>query len=92
MILLIKIKKLGPKRKKCIFLRYFEHLKEYVFTSEQGGNINEFESQHVIFIKNNLFDKEKYVKTYLFTKLKARRFHYTNRNKHTSKWDKFRGR
>ena len=41
--------KLGPRGKKCIFIRYSEHSKGYVLIGEQpGGSVTELESRDVI--------------------------------------------
>ena len=44
--------KLGPRGKKCIFIRYSEHSKGYVLIGEQpDGSVTELESRDVDFIK-----------------------------------------
>lgn len=49
-----KFRKLGLKGKWCVFLRYSEHLKCYVFFSEQdNGIIIEFKSHNTTFLENN---------------------------------------
>lgn len=49
-----KFGKLGPKGKKCIFIRYSEHSKGYVFIGElEDGSITEIESRDVTFLEND---------------------------------------
>lgn len=49
-----KFGKLGPKGKKCIFIRYPEQSKGYAFIAEQAdGNISEMESRDVTFLEND---------------------------------------
>ena len=44
--------KLGPRGKKCIFIRYSEHSKSYVLIGEQAdGSVTELESRDVDFIE-----------------------------------------
>ena len=44
--------KLGPRGKKCIFVRYSEHSKDYVFVGEQAdGTISEIESRDADFLE-----------------------------------------
>ena len=44
--------KLGPRGKKCIFVRYFEHSKGYVFIGEQlDGTISKIESRDAEFLE-----------------------------------------
>ena len=46
--------KLGPRGKKCIFIRYSELFKWFVFVGEEAnGKMIEFESQDVIFLKKD---------------------------------------
>ena len=60
-----KYGKLGPRGKKNIFIRYNEQSKGYVFIGEQeGGNITEFESRDVTFLKND-FPKQGQIGKYL---------------------------
>jgi hypothetical protein len=48
-----KYGKLGPRGKKCIFIRYSEHSKGYVLIGEQpNGSVTEVESRDVDFIEN----------------------------------------
>ena len=45
--------KLGPRGKKCIFIRYSEHSKGYVLIGEQtDGSVTEIESRDVTFLEN----------------------------------------
>ena len=47
-------RKLGPRGKKCIFIRYSEHSKGYVLIGEQSdGNITEIESRDVTFSESD---------------------------------------
>ena len=47
-------RKLGPRGKKSIFIRYSETSKGYVFFGEQAsGSITEFESRNATFLENN---------------------------------------
>ena len=46
--------KLGARGKKCIFIRYLEHSKGYVFIGEHNsGSLTEFESRDVTFLEND---------------------------------------
>ena len=46
--------KLGARGKKCIFIRYSEHSKGYVFIGEHNsGSLTEFESRDVTFLEND---------------------------------------
>ena len=46
--------KLGPMRKRCIFIRYSEHSNGYVFLGEDmNGRVIEFESQDIIFLEDD---------------------------------------
>ena len=46
--------KLGPRGKKCIFIRYLEFSKEYVFFGEDmNGRVIEIESRDVIFLEED---------------------------------------
>ena len=46
--------KLGAQGKKCIFIRYSEHSKGYVFIGEHNsGSLTEFESRDVTFLEND---------------------------------------
>jgi transposase InsO family protein len=48
-----KYGKLGPRGKKCIFIKYSEHSKGYVLIGEQpDGSVTEMESRDVDFIEN----------------------------------------
>lgn len=48
-----KYKKLGPKGKKCIFIRYSEQSKGHVIIDEQdSGMVTEFELRDVTFLEN----------------------------------------
>ncbi|XP_019257602.1 PREDICTED: uncharacterized protein LOC109235802 [Nicotiana attenuata] len=48
-----KYGKLGPRGKKCIFIRYSETLKGYVFIGQQeSGSVIEFESRDVPFLED----------------------------------------
>jgi hypothetical protein len=43
--------KLGPRGKKCIFILYSEHSKEFVFIGEKAdGRVTEIESCDVVFL------------------------------------------
>ena len=45
---------LGPRGRKCIFIRYSEHSKGYVFISEhEDGRVTELESQDATFLEND---------------------------------------
>ena len=47
-------RKLGPKGKKCIFIRYYELSKGFVFVGEKAdGRITEFELRDVVFLKKD---------------------------------------
>ena len=49
-----KFGKLGPRGKKCIFIRYPEHSKRYVFIGKQAdGSISKLESRDVTFLEND---------------------------------------
>ena len=49
-----KYRKLSPKERKCIFIRYNEHSKGYVFIGEhEDGTVIELESQDVTFLKDD---------------------------------------
>ena len=60
--------KLGPKRKKCIFIRYSEHSKGYVLIGEQPDeSVTELESRDVDFIESefpNIGEVEKNLTPY----------------------------
>ena len=46
--------KLGPRGKKCIFIRYSEFSKGYVFLGEDMiGRVTEIESREVIFLEED---------------------------------------
>ena len=46
--------KLGARGKKCIFIRYSEHSKGYVFIGEHNsGSLTKFESRDVTFLEND---------------------------------------
>ena len=46
--------KLGPRGKKCIFIRYSELFKGFVFVGEEvDGRMTEFESRDVVFVEND---------------------------------------
>ena len=46
--------KLSARGKKCVFIRYSEHSKGYVFIGEHDSeNLIEFESRDVTFLKND---------------------------------------
>ena len=48
-----KYGKLGPRGKKCIFIRYSEHSKGYLLIGEQSdGSVTEIESRDVDFIED----------------------------------------
>ena len=48
-----KYGKLGPRGKKCIFIRYPEHSKGYVLIGEQPDRtVTEIESRDVVFIED----------------------------------------
>ena len=49
-----KYGKLGHKERKCIFIRYSEHSKGYVFIGEhEDGTVTKLESWDVMFLKDN---------------------------------------
>ena len=49
-----KYRKLSPKERKCIFIRYNEHSKGYVFIGKyEDGTVIELESQDVTFLKDD---------------------------------------
>ena len=49
--------KLGPRGKKCIFIRYYEHSKGYVLIGEQlDGSVTELESRDVDFIESEFLN------------------------------------
>ena len=60
--------KLGPRGKKCIFIRYSEHSKSYVLIGEQAdGSVTELESRDVDFIESefpNIGEVEKNLTLY----------------------------
>jgi len=60
--------KLGPRGKKCIFIRYSEHSKGYVLIGEQpDGSVTELESRDVDFIESefpNIGEVEKNLNLY----------------------------
>ena len=46
--------KLGPKGKKCIFIRYSELFKRFVFVDEKAdGRVTKFESRDVVFLEKD---------------------------------------
>ena len=46
--------KLGLRGKKCIFMRYSELFKGFVFVGEKAdGRVTEFESQDVVFLEDD---------------------------------------
>ena len=46
--------KLGPREKKCIFIRYFELSKGFMFVGEEADKrVTEFESQDVVFLEED---------------------------------------
>ena len=46
--------KLDPRGKKCIFIRYFELSKGFVFVGEEADKrVTEFESQDVVFLEED---------------------------------------
>ena len=46
--------KLSPRGKKCIFIRYSEYSKGYVFLGEDiNGSVTKIESRDVIFLKED---------------------------------------
>lgn len=48
-----KYRKLGPRGKKCIFIRYFDVSKGYVFIGENlSGTVTEFEARDATFLEN----------------------------------------
>ena len=50
--------KLGPRGKKCTFIRYFKHSKGYVFIWENDdGSITEIESWDVDFLEEDFPNK-----------------------------------
>ena len=51
--------KLSPKEKKCIFIRYSERSKGFVFIDElEDGSITEIESRDVKFLENDFLKKD----------------------------------
>ena len=53
-----KYKKLGLKGKKCIFIRYSELSKWYMFLGEQSnGSVTKFESRDTIFLESKFPSK-----------------------------------
>ena len=49
-----KYGKLGLRGRKCIFIRYSEHFKRYVFISDhEDGTITELESRDATFLEDN---------------------------------------
>ena len=49
-----KYGKLGSRGKKCIFIRYFEHSKGYVFIGEnEDESLTEIESRDAVFIEKD---------------------------------------
>ena len=53
-----RYEKLGPRGKKCIFIRYFEHSKGYVLIGEQPDrSVTELESRDVDFIESEFPNK-----------------------------------
>ena len=63
-----RYRKLGPRGKKCIFIRYSEHSKGYVLIGEQpDGSMTELESRDVDFIESefpNIGEVEKNLTLY----------------------------
>ena len=60
-----KYGKLGPRGKKCIFIRYSENSKGYVFIGEDSdGRITEIESRDVTFLEDHFPKKEDVDKGY----------------------------
>ena len=48
-----KYGKLGPRGKKCIFIRYSNTSKGYVFVGEDlSGSVTEFEARDATFLEN----------------------------------------
>ena len=48
-----KYGKLGPRGKKCIFIRYFDTSKGYIFVGEDlSGSVTEFEARDATFLEN----------------------------------------
>ena len=46
--------KVGPRGKKCIFIRYLEYSKGYVFLGEEiNGSVTEIESRCVVFLEDD---------------------------------------
>ena len=46
--------KLGPREKKCIFIRYFELSKGFVFIGEESdGRVTEIKSRDVVFLEED---------------------------------------
>ena len=49
-----KYGKLSPKWRKCIFIRYSEHFKGYVFIGEhEDGIVTKLKSQNVTFLEDD---------------------------------------
>ena len=49
-----KYGKLGPRGRKCIFIRYNEHSKGYVFIGEnENGTVTKLESRDVMFLEDD---------------------------------------
>ena len=62
-----KYGKLGPKGKKCIFIRYSETSKGFVFIGEKAyGSVTELESRDVIFLEEDFLMRGKVNKVFQF--------------------------
>ena len=55
--------KLGPRGKKCIFIRYSELSKGFVFVGEEiDGRVIEFESRDIVFLKKTILRDVRLIK------------------------------
>ena len=63
--------KLGPIGKKCIFIKYSELSKGFVFVSEEvDGRVKEFKSQDVVFLEEDYSTRGEIDKDFQFYKMK----------------------
>ena len=68
-ILSHKYGKLGPRGRKCIFIRYSEHSKGYVFIGEhEDGIVTELESRDATFLEDNFHVRVRLIGIYIFMK------------------------
>ena len=64
-----KCGKLSPKGRKCVFIRYNEHFKGYVFISEHEDEIViELELHYVTFLEDNFLLWLRLIRIYIFMK------------------------